>query len=144
MNVSKHYMGIAVVMFCFSAIPAAAQDAGEYLKQYFTGAAIQFGYGSGTSSNNPRVELWIHYCPNGMFFSSGQSCRPNIIAKGYQCSPIQDAGQWQVSVQNGQPMIQWFSNSTGPGGMVVEIRGDGTVSDLRGNPFNRVGKAQCG
>ena len=122
---------------------AVAQDTSSPLHAYFAGSMIQFGYGGGTSSNNPRVELVIHYCPSGSFFSTGKSCRPNIIAKGYQCTPVQDAGRWQVSGTQNQGMLQWVSNNGGPGTVVVQMRNDGVVVDPRGNPFNRVGRAQC-
>jgi hypothetical protein len=122
---------------------AVAQDASSPLHAYFAGSMVQFGYGSGTSSNNPRVELVIHYCPSGLFFSAGNSCRPNIIAKGYQCTPVQDAGRWQVSGTPNQGMLQWVSNNGAPGTVAVQMRSDGVVVDPRGNPFNRVGRAQC-
>lgn len=121
----------------------AGEDSRGYLQQYFTGSVIQFGYGSGTSSNRPRVELTIHYCSNGAYYSRGQSCRPNIIAKGYQCTNIQDSGQWQVSTQASQTVLQWLSNANGPGSLMVYIRGDGKVVDAQGNPFDRIGQAQC-
>ena len=130
---------LVFILLCFPALSASATD----LQQYFRGSAIQFGYGAGTSSNNPRVELTIHYCSNGFYYSSGQSCRPNLIATGYQCSGMQDAGQWQLAMQNGQAMMQWNSNSSGSGSLPIFLRADGSVVDQRGNPFYRVGPAQC-
>lgn len=142
MAVFIRYFTVLFLLLC-SAPVSAATDLKQYLNQYFSGSAIQFGYGSGTSSNNPRVELTIHYCTSGMYFSSGQSCRPNLIASGYQCSNVQDAGQWQITVQGEQAIVQWLSNSSGPGNLAVWVRGDGMVVDGRGNPFYKVGSAQC-
>ena len=82
----------------FSQESTSAADLSQSLQQYFSGSAVQFGYGSGTSSNNPRVELTIHYCASGFYHSSGQSCRPNLIASGYQCTPMQDAGRGALAV----------------------------------------------
>ncbi|WP_108651272.1 hypothetical protein [Dongshaea marina] len=118
-------------------------DLKSYLNQYFSGSAIQFGYGSGTSSNNPRVELEVHYCASGLYYSGGRSCRPNIIAKGYQCTPVQDMGRWQIATQGNQAALQWSSNSSGPGAVMLHLRNDGVVVDPRGNPFVRIGRAQC-
>lgn len=132
------------LLLLLHALPATATtNLNQYLHQYFSGSAIQFGYGSGTSSNNPRVELTIHYCGSGVYFSSGQSCRPNLIASGYQCTNVQDVGQWQISAQRDQGTMQWLSNTSGPGSLVVWVRSDGMVVDGRGNPFHRVGAAQC-
>lgn len=124
-------------------LPAAAQDLQAYLHRYFAGAAIRFGYGGGTSSNNPRVELVIHYCASGAYYSSGRSCRPNIVAKGYQCTPVQDAGRWQVAAQGGRAALRWVSNGGAPGAIAVLVGRDGIVTDPRGNRFNRVGPARC-
>ena len=35
------------------------------------------------------------------------------------------------------------SNNGAPGTLAVQMRNDGVVVDPRGNPFNRVGRAQC-
>ncbi|MCW8880261.1 MAG: hypothetical protein OQJ89_09390 [Kangiellaceae bacterium] len=123
--------------------PISSADQQKYLEQFFTGSAVRFGYGSGISSNSPRVELTIHYCPSGAYFSSGQSCRPNIIAKGYQCSSIQDMGQWKIVSQSNVSFIQWYSQNSGPGSLQVFIRNNGSVVDSQGNPFVRIGTAQC-
>ncbi|MEZ5524984.1 MAG: hypothetical protein R3E62_08530 [Pseudomonadales bacterium] len=142
MAVLLRYFTVLLSLFC--AIPAgAAPDLKQYLDQYFSGAAIQYGYGSGTSSSNPRVELTIHYCASGLYFSSGQSCRPNLYASGYQCTGLEDAGQWRVATQGGQAVMQWLSNQSGPGGLAIQTRSDGMVVDARGNPFYRVGPASC-
>jgi outer membrane lipoprotein-sorting protein len=132
------------VLLMFAPAVSEAQDIKSYLENLFTGYAYQFGYGSGTSSSNPRVELVIHYCASKTYFSHGQSCRPNLYASGYQCSNIQDSGVWQIDVQNGQGVIQWMSNTSGPGSLMLFIRNDGSVVDQQGNPFQRVGIAQCG
>lgn len=142
MAVLIRLMAILVIPI-FPTFVMASPDIKQSLDRYFRGSAIQFGYGSGTSSSNPRVELTIHYCASGFYYSSGQSCRPNLIATGYQCSPVQDAGRWQLADQGGQTVLQWMSNSDGPGGITVILRGDGMVVDPRGNPFYRVGAAQC-
>ncbi len=131
---------ILLLTLCVS--PPLLAESGA-LQRYFAGSMVHFGYGSGISSNNPRVEMAIHYCASGTFYSSGRSCRPNLIAKGYQCSQFQDYGQWQVVEQNGQAMLQWYSANSGPGGVALQVRGNGTVTDPRGNPFVRVGAAQC-
>ena len=130
-------------MLIFWAEPSGAQDVQRYLTRYFTGNAIQFGFGSGVSSNSPRIELLIHDCASGVFHSAGRSCRPNIIARGHQCTPLRDSGQWQIVTQRGQGGLQWVSNGGNSGGTVLVVRGDGVVVDPRGNPFNRVGRAQC-
>ena len=52
-------------------------------------------------------------------------------------------GSWKVSLVNGQAAIQWNSNTNGPGSVFVHTRNDGVVTDPRGNPFIRVGQAQC-
>jgi len=135
---------IALICLFLSTTSSSNEEIQPYLMAFFSGYAYQFGYGSGTSSNNPRVELVVHYCSSGYYYSVGQSCRPNMIAKGYQCTNIQDAGQWQVIVENGKGVMQWISNSTGPGNLPLHIRSDGSVADLRGNPFLRTGLAQCG
>lgn len=132
-----------MTMFFCATTSASAADLKQSLQYYFSGSAIQFGYGGGTSSNNPRVELTIHYCPSGLYYSSGQSCRPNLIASGYQCTPMQDAGRWQLVVQGGQALMQWRSNSSGPGSLPIFFSANGAVVDQRGNPFYRVGAAQC-
>ncbi len=123
--------------------PPVAETGRGSLWGYFAGNMVKFGYGGGTSSNNPRVELVIHYCASGTYYSSGQSCRPNIIAKGYQCTPVQDAGRWQVSGAQGQGRLEWMSNGGGPGSIALQVRNDGVVVDPRGNPFSRIGRAQC-
>lgn len=122
---------------------AAAQNLQKYLTDYFKGHAIQFGYGTGVSSNLPRVELLIQYCASGMYLSTGRSCRPNLIARGFQCTPIQDAGRWQIVTQGNRGALQWVSNGGAPGGIALAVRPDGMVVDPQGNPFNRVGRAQC-
>jgi len=109
MAVLIRILAVLVILF-YSSVNASAADLRQSLQGYFNGSAVQFGYGSGTSSNNPRVELTIHYCSSGFYYSSGQSCRPNLIASGYQCTSVQDAGRWQVEVQGGQAAIQWTSN----------------------------------
>jgi len=93
---------VVLAILFYSPMNISAADLGQSLQRYFNGSAIQFGYGSGTSSNNPRVELTIHYCSSGFYYSSGQSCRPNLIATGYQCTAVQDAGRWQLAVQAGK------------------------------------------
>lgn len=133
-----------VAVLAFSAQPSIAQDLQKYLTQYFRGSMISFAYGTGVSSNLPRVELVIHYCASGAFFSAGRSCRPNVIARGFQCTQLQDAGKWQLVVQGKQAALQWMSNSGGPGSVMLGVRNDGVVVDPRGNPFNRLGPAQCG
>ena len=130
-----------VIAFCGHA--ASAQDLQKYLTDYFKGNAVQFGYGTGVSSNLPRVDLVIHYCASGMYLSAGQSCRPNLIARGYQCTPMRDAGRWQIVTQGNRAVLQWASNSSGPGGIALAVRPDGVVVDPQGNPFSRVGQAQC-
>ena len=135
---------IGLICLFLSTSISSNEEIQPYLTQFFSGYAYQFGYGSGISSNNPRVELVIHYCSSGYYYSFGQSCRPNLIAKGYQCTNIQDAGQWQVIVENGQGVMQWISNSSGPGSLPLYIRNDGSVADVRDNPFLRAGPAQCG
>ena len=142
MTILTRYLATLAIVF-FSSFASAAPDLKQYLDQYLRGYAIQFGYGAGTSSNNPRVELTIHYCASGVYYSSGQSCRPNLYASGYQCTSLRDAGQWQVAVQGGQGAVQWRSNSNGPGYLAVMVRGDGVVVDGRGNPFYQVGPAGC-
>ena len=134
---------LVVLALLFQSSTAFAQDLQTYLNQYFTGNVIQFGFGSGVSSSLPRVELVIHYCPSGIFYSSGRSCRPNVIARGHQCTPLQDAGRWQIVAQGNQAALQWMSNSGNRGGTALRVRGDGVVVDPRGNPFNRIGRAQC-
>ena len=79
----------------------------------------------------------------GLVTQRSGSCRPNLIATGYQCTPVQDAGRWQLAIQGGQAALQWMSNSNGPGSVAVILRGNGMVVDPRGNPFYRVGSAQC-
>jgi len=135
---------IATLAFLFF-LPVSTSAAGlsQSLQQYFSGSAFQFGYGSGTSTNNPRVELTIHYCASGVYYSSGQSCRPNLIASGYQCTPMQDGGRWQLAVQGGQAALRWHSNISGSGALAIFVRADGAVVDQRGNPFYRAGAAQC-
>lgn len=131
------------VALTFCAHPSNAQDLQNYLSKYFTGNAIQFGYGSGISSNSPRVELTIQYCASGIFYSAGRSCRPNIIARGYQCSRLQDSGRWQIVAQGRRAALQWVSNQGNRGGTALMVRRDGVVVDPRGNPFKRIGRAQC-
>lgn len=133
----------ANAMLFIAVASVAAANPNQSLQYYFSGSAIQFGYGSGTSSNNPRVELTIHYCSSGLYYSSGRSCRPNLIASGYQCTPMQDAGRWLLNLQGGQALLQWNSNSGGSGSMPIYVRADGAVVDQRGNPFVRVGQAGC-
>ena len=134
---------LLVASLLLSAIPVSAQNLEQYLSQYFTGQSISFGYGGGTSSNNPRVELVIQYCGGGIYYSTGRSCRPNIIAKGYQCNNLQDSGRWRIAARGGQAEIQWRSNNGTPGTVAIRVRGDGIVVDPRGNPFNRIGIARC-
>jgi hypothetical protein len=130
----------AIMLFAGS---VAAQDLQRNLTQYFAGSAIQFGFGSGISSNSPRIELVIQYCASGVFYSAGRSCRPNLIARGHQCTPMQDARKWRIVAQGNQAALQWASNSGNTGGTALHVRGDGVVVDPRGNPFVRVGRAQC-
>jgi hypothetical protein len=143
MNRILHYC-VALIILFLSANVSSNQDIQPYLTQFFSGKAYQFGYGSGTSSNNPRVELLIHYCASGSFYSVGQSCRPNLIAKGYQCTDVQDSGRWRVVVESGQGAMQWLSNLSGPGSLPLYLNHDGSVVDARGNPFVLVGPARCG
>ena len=133
----------AIVTAILFAGSTHAQDLRRNLMQYFSGSAIQFGFGSGISSNSPRIELLIQYCASGTFYSAGRSCRPNIIAKGYQCTPMRDSGRWQIVARGNQAALQWASNSGNTGGTALLVRGDGVVVDPRGNPFVRVGQAQC-
>ena len=140
----KHTLFAIKLLFLLSfSTTCLAEDLQDYLNKYFKGSAIQYGYGSGISSNSPRVELFIHYCASGKFFSSGKTCRPNIIAKGYQCSQLQDAGQWQIAVQSGNAFIQWMSYNNGPGSLPIFISNNGLVVDAKGNSFTRTGNAQC-
>ena len=139
----KKWLSGAVTLLMLSSPYGFSQGISQTLDTIFRGNAMQFGYGGGTSSNNPRVELLIHYCANGYFYSSGRSCRPNIIAKGYQCTPIQDYGTWQFREFNGQGVLHWVSNNSGPGSLPVYLRNDGSVADQRGNPFYPAGRAQC-
>ena len=134
---------VAVALMILLASPTAAQNQQSYIQNYFAGKAIQFAYGSGVSSNLPRVELLIHYCASGTFFSWGRSCRPNIIAKGYQCTNLRDAGRWQVVPQGERAVLQWLSQNGGRGSAMILVRTDGVVVDTRGNPFHRIGQAQC-
>ena len=67
-----------------------------------------------------------------------------VIARGFQCTQLQDAGKWQLVVQGKQAALQWMSNNSGPGSVMLGVRNDGVVVDPRGNPFNRLGPAQCG
>jgi len=117
-------------------LPAGAR---ADLQQFFAGYLYQFGYGAGTSSNNPRVELTIHYCPDGRYFSQGQSCRPNIIAQGYQCTPLSDSGYWRAAGNQ----LQWQSQQGNSGALQLVAQPDGSVTDPRGNPFIRLGPAHC-
>ncbi len=137
------HRGAVIVALVVVAGSPAAQDLQRSLTQYFAGNAIQFGFGSGVSSSSPRVELLIHYCASGKFFSTGRSCRPNIIARGHQCTPLRDAGRWQIVTRGGHGALQWVSNNGNSGATALVVRGDGVVVDPRGNPFNRVGRAQC-
>ena len=137
---------VAAVLFVLMAVPphgVVAQDLQRYLQSYFAGNLIQYSYGAGVSSSRPRVELAVHYCPSGQYFSSGRSCRPNIVAKGFQCSGFRDAGRWRIVAQGRQAMLQWTSSSSGPGGIALRVRNDGVVIDPQGNPFVRVGRALC-
>ena len=143
MSLKPNLTVLLFASFFLVALPISSVEQQNYLKQFFTGAAVQFGYGSGISSNSPRVELTIHYCSSGTYFSSGRSCRPNIIAKGYQCSSIQDSGQWKIVSQSNVSFMQWYSNSSGPGSLQLFIRQGGSIVDSQGNPFVRIGTAQC-
>jgi len=101
MAVLIRILAVLVILF-YSSVNASAADLRQSLQGYFNGSAVQFGYGSGTSSNNPRVELTIHYCSSGFYYSSGQSCRPNLIASGYQCTSVQDAGVGRLRFRVGR------------------------------------------
>jgi hypothetical protein len=142
MVISRYYL-VFISVILFYAVPTATADIRTYMDRYFTGMALQYGFGSGTSSNNPRVEAVTHYCASGYYYSIGRSCRPNIIAKGYQCSPYEDAGRWQLSYQGNQAILQWTSNSYGPGSFAIYTRNDGVVVDPRGNAFTYVSQANC-
>lgn len=142
MNIFYRYL-VIVGMALFCASPSTATDLNAYVHQYFQGKALEYGYGSGTSSNNPRVVAVTHYCASGYYYSVGQSCRPNLIAKGYQCTPYQDDGSWSVKAQGQQAALYWTSNSYGPGSLAIYARNDGVFVDPRGNAFTYVGQAQC-
>lgn len=140
--IHSRFVFLAVV-FCLFSSPADAQKLRNYLMKYFRGNAIQFGFGPGTSSNRPRVQLLVQYCASGIFYSTGKSCRPNVVARGYQCTPLNDSGGWNILVQGGQAMLRWRSNSGRSGGLPLRVRRDGVVVDPQGNPFKRVGRAKC-
>jgi len=125
---------LLTALLLFAPTPASAE-----LDPFFAGYVYQFGYGSGTSSNNPRVELTIHYCGDGRYYSQGQSCRPNLIAQGYQCTPLADNGQWRT---DGDQLL-WRSFQGNSGALTLLRQSDGSVTDPRGNPFIRLGPAAC-
>ena len=108
------------------------------LSSYVRGAVIEYGYGPGTSSNRPRVEMRVALCNSGQYRTQGRSCRPNIIANGYQCSNFTDAGRWRVSGNQ----LQWMSANGQPGSLQVFRRGNG-YADGNGNRLTRVGNAGC-
>lgn len=138
------YRFILIMGFSFGlCYPTKASNVDSYMSQYFNGKALEYGFGSGTSSNNPRVVAVTHYCSSGYYYSIGRSCRPNMIAKGYQCTPYQDAGTWSVGVLGQQAMLYWTSNTYGAGSFAILARNDGIVVDPRGNAFTFVGNAQC-
>ncbi len=63
---------LAVLVFLlYSSVNPSATDLWQSLQDYFNDSAIQFDYGSVSSSNNPRVELTIHYRSSGFYYSSG-------------------------------------------------------------------------
>ena len=132
-------LGVAVM----SPRVAAAQELQTYLENYFAGAAIAYGSGAGVSSSRPRIEVTVQYCASGAFYSSGRSCRPNLYASGYQCTPFEDAGRWRIVTQGQAAELQWLTRAGQPGSLPIGVRQDGTVVDQQGNPFVRVAPAQC-
>ncbi|WP_028864047.1 hypothetical protein [Psychromonas aquimarina] len=142
MRVFYHYMVITAMTLLYASSSTAA-DLRAYVNQYFQGKALEYGFGSGTSSNNPRVVAVTHYCTSGYYYSIGQSCRPNIIARGYQCSPYRDDGNWSLKVQGQQATLFWTSTTYGPGNFPIYVRNDGVFVDPRGNAFIYAGEAQC-
>lgn len=139
-----HYRVVFLIAaFTIFSQPADAQNMRNYLNKYFKGSAIQFAFGAGVSSSRPRVELFVQYCASGIFYSNGRSCRPNVVAQGYQCTPIKDSGGWNIVVQGRQAMLSWRSHSGRSGGVALRVRRDGIVVDPQGNAFKRVGRARC-
>ena len=108
------------------------------LASYVRGAVIEYGYGPGTSSNRPRVEMRVALCGSGQYQTQGRSCRPNIIARGYQCSNFRDSGKWRVQGNT----LQWMSSKGQPGALQLYRNGRG-FADRQGNPVVRVGNAGC-
>lgn len=108
------------------------------LSNFVRGSVVEYGYGPGTSSNRPRVEIRVALCASGTYRTQGRSCRPNLIAKGYQCSNFTDSGNWRVSGNS----LQWMSYNGTPGSLNLFRRG-GRYVDSAGNPMVRVGSAGC-
>lgn len=109
------------------------------LHRYLAGYSYQYTYGSGVSSSRPRVTLFVQYCPDGRYYSSGQSCRPNLYASGYQCSSVEDQGQWRADGS----WVAWRSISGEQGQLQLMLQPNGSVTDLNGNPLVRLGPARC-
>lgn len=133
----RHFSAaLAVVSIAMFGSMAPAHSAG--LASYVRGAVIEYGYGPGTSSNRPRVEMRVALCGSGKYQTQGRSCRPNIIANGYQCSNFRDSGNWRVQGNT----LQWMSAKGQPGSLQL-YRNGGGFADRQGNPVVRVGNAGC-
>ncbi|WP_210398035.1 hypothetical protein [Motiliproteus sediminis] len=118
---------------------ALATPASNELHRLLSGYSYQYSYGTGVSSSRPRITLFVHYCHDGRYFSAGQSCRPNLYASGYQCTSLQDQGQWQAAADR----VDWRSSSGNQGSLALIRQPNGSLADNNGNPLVRLGPASC-